>query len=288
MRHKRVIVKFKTPSNELVLDSKSKIRINFTVNKTLSSKPNEANLHIFNLSNSSSKLIGQFGNTVEILAGYDDDVSLIYTGTIRTSVVRRMGANIIIDITALTGFLKEKEPYNDWFLPGTRLDKVCKTVAEKMQLRVIDTNIKIDGVVGFRGLVQTGTCKIVLDSLAKIYGFSWSNQDEEIIVIDDNLYLNAAQNVEKSSIIKVSQIYDNNQENGLGVQVKTTLNSLLKIGNGFRFNSALNPQLSSTNYKCYKITHSGDTYSSLWQTTVIGYQPGFSYFYTKKNKDILL
>lgn len=278
MRIRRVIVKSADRAQEVVVDSLNGFRISFTISKNLSSTPNQATLSIFNAQAKKMEFMSAFGNEVSINAGYDDDLSLIYCGTVRAGGVQRVGADLVANINLQTGFMDNDKQHSEYFDMNQDLSRIIKDIATKSKIKIINENIIVNGTTGFRGVSLIGTCKTILDDLAKIYSFSWSNQDGYLLALDDNEYVRSSTLSESSSIISVSRISENKIDNGLGVKVITQLNPGVKIGNGFEFDSYLNPALSKVVYKVYKILHVGDTHASNWTTTITGFKAGFSYF----------
>lgn len=278
MRIRRVVVKSTNSGQEVTVDSLNGFRISFNISKNLSSTPNQAALNIFNVQSKKMEFMSTFGNKVSISAGYNDDLSLIYCGTVRAGGVRRVGADLVANINLQTGFTDNDKQYSEYFDMNQDLSGIIKDIATKSKIKIVNENIIVNGTTGFRGISLIGTCKTILDDLAKTYSFSWSNQDGYLLALDDNEYVKSSILSESSSIISVSQISENKIDNGLGVKVITQLNPGVKIGNGFEFDSYLNPALSKVIYKVYKISHIGDTHTNNWTTAITGFKAGFSYF----------
>lgn len=94
--------RFVVGSGSAALDL-SKLRIVFDIKKNDRLTPNSADIKIFNLSDDTADRIVKRFTRVQLEAGYNDDIGLIYSGTVIQMVKQREGVDSVLEFTAGDG-----------------------------------------------------------------------------------------------------------------------------------------------------------------------------------------
>ena len=253
--------------------SQRNYRISFSIIKNLSGSLNSCTVKIFNLDLDDAQSLMTYGTQLEAVLIDDNGTYSLFRGHVKYAIHKRQSADIYTEFYAESGMENIKAPISQSF-NASKISEIIPAIASNAQLKYSQSNIIINGFTN--STVLTGTTKDVLDDLAKLYGFSWSIQDGELIAIDDNSTLpNVVNN--QNHIISVTRIADKPDTNGFGINVNLTISPEFKVGAGFKVNSFLNPNISGTVFKCHKIIHSGDSGATNFETTLVGYLPGKTY-----------
>lgn len=261
------------------------LRMQFTVEKSLVGYPNKANIKIYNLKESSRKVLSEKDTEVLLYAGYDD-VVLLFKGNIINAIHRKDQTEWISElycgdsITALNSSVINKT------LPaGSNATTIMNELINSMQGVTKGITEGLTSCINnkrslLRSLQLSGNVKDFLDKLSKQCGFDYSINDGVLETSETNKPLNDA------------PIYTITQKNGMigspersdvGVNVKILLKPDLKLGRRIEIKSiseTLNvgnlyfrkvpPIKNEGIYRIDKMIHNGDTHDNQWETQISG------------------
>jgi hypothetical protein len=177
--------------------SKPGLDVAFSVTKTLKKEPNTIDLTIYNLNEKHRNQIAKVEDpVVQVEAGYEDGMSLIFSGQVRGAFSFREGPDWVTELHSGDAEKKLKNSrISKSYKKGTKLATVINDLV--VQLGVgrgnIDT-IVLDPFLEFleggnetlNGMVVDGSCREQLDSLLVSMGYEWSVQDGDIQVLENN------------------------------------------------------------------------------------------------------
>lgn len=245
------------------------LRVKFEIKKTRTQEQNVSKIELYNLSETTRANIKTEGESVELYAGYGDDIALIFRGNIREVFHKKESENIITTITAGDGDRAFSSSFvNTTLEANTSLQATIETLVSKLQ------GIKKGKIVGIEGLegnktatTLTGTVRDELDRLASKYDFSYTIENEVF-----NLVRNR-QHTGLSEVISVdSGMLDAPIATEKGVDVKTLLNNNLRCNDLFRLES----KFLKRDYRIDELLFSGDTHSTEWFSILKGVSLGTS------------
>lgn len=224
---------------------------------------NELNLSVYNLSPSNRlKLVQDDIDTKKDLrvvfeAGYEDELRIIYQGTIFKGDIEKNGADYINKIQCKDG----GEDFLNSFVSGT----------------VTTKNQAINEIIKNCKYLKKGKINIDNDFLSPkpLYGNIGKvlkeipNEDEELFIRDEKIYLLKKNQVTEKYIPLI------NADTGLikasrsnkRVTIETLFNPALKMGMKCKLESIVNPYLDSE-YKIDSINYTGDADSNDWKMEI--------------------
>jgi hypothetical protein len=150
------------------------------------SKPNQAKIVVYQLSETTRNLLSADHQGVEFLAGYGGDPTLIFRGT-TTNVLHQRPAPGTEWITEIYAGEGEKEMkgtiFNRSYEAGTEIRRVIEDVSRSMGLPVEIDFFAVSNVAQ-ESLTLSGLAKDVLDQLTADYSLRWSIQQGQLEVTD--------------------------------------------------------------------------------------------------------
>jgi len=166
----------------------------FNVVKTLKPEPNKAELTIYNLNPSNrSKLEQMVQAPVQIEAGYQEGMSVLFLGDLRTAITIHQGPDYITKLSSGDGERAVKTARVNVSLKkgSASADKVLEAVAKS--LGVGDGNLKqalnVIKAAGLADLFSEGTVIFgsafrEMNELCKSLGLSWSIQGGKLQILE--------------------------------------------------------------------------------------------------------
>lgn len=225
------------------------LRVQFEVEKTVESAPNEAKIKIFNLTPEHEAQIKEEFDEVILNAGYKDNIGMIFRGNIQNVYRYRDKTDTITEIVASDG---DKDfrlaTLNTTFAAGSTNMDIVDASIDSFQ-GVGNTNrgtIAIPGKVYLRGKVVTGNSRAALDNVSKECGVNWSIQDGELhmIGVDDYLPDNTIVINKDTGMLGSPTVTDK------GVEVRCLLNNLLRVNGQIELDRAsINEKKTSKKFK---------------------------------------
>lgn len=258
------------------------LEIAFEVTKSVLSFPNLANIKLYNANQDTKALLQKKYTQVILNAGYRGNSRLLFKGEVRNVFQTRKGVDAILEIYAGDGERDwQNSSFNKTFTESVSIQRVVKEVlASFTELSVGALQGVPDIADKLRGRTLSGSSKDVMDQLADEYGFSWSIQDGEILVVPDEEPLEGTQAV---LISAATGMIGSPTITEIGADVTTLLNPELLPNRGFVIESiAADVQLGNLFfrnvprttaegfYKVQEVVFSGNTRNGEWVANVKG------------------
>lgn len=258
------------------------LRIAFEVTKSMLSYPNLGRIKIFNPNKETLSSVQKKFTEVSLSIGYGDQTKLLFKGDVRNVFQEKRDADRIITIYAGDGDRSwQNSNVNKTFGENvslkTVLDEITKTF---LGILPPDLSSVPDVADKLRGQVISGSSKDALNQLGEDYGFQWSIQDGELVVVFNDSILRPNEAVlitSRTGMIGSPTITE------IGADVETLLNPELLPNRSFQveskgarvtlgnlyFRDVPNAGADGV-YKIQEVTHRGDTHTDVWSSTVKG------------------
>lgn len=240
----------------------------------LSRDPNDCEIKIYNLSKNSRAKLETNNIPVIIEAGYIDEISEIFKGTLHFGSTFRTSTEWITTLQVGDGAKNTKTSrINTSFRGGTPVGQVLQTVADAMGLDVGNLKEKVasNGARSIlkefvSGVVLSGKASDAMDQVTKSLGLSWSSQGGKLqllskkeVTSDPPIVLSG-----ETGLIGSPEV----GEDGV-VKAKSLLNG--KIFPGRQINITSDTVVGS--FRVEKIRHKADTWGSEWSTEILEASP---------------
>jgi hypothetical protein len=242
------------------------MRVSFDITKSITKEANEAEIKIYNLSESTRSAITAKGAKVVLQAGYQDTLAQIFIGDARQVKHKQEGVDWVSTITCGDGArAMQFARVSESFAGGTQSAQVIKRIAEvaKIDIGNLDTILPdIDGEFT-QGYAVHGIAFVELEKLLKVAGYTLSVQDGALLAVTDTststetvLILNR-----ESGLIGSPQMSSEDKKDKKPVlTVRSLLQPDLKPGRRVRLRSAQ----YNGDFRVEKVKHTGDTNGSDW------------------------
>lgn len=158
------------------------LQMTFEVTKTARRGSNKATIKIWNLSDASVGHLEQTGTVVDLIAGYDENFALLFSGDVakRGVTTTREGKDRITTIEAGNKENALREARSDFSLaPDSGTDDVIRRVADKMGVGVGNVSDLVHRKY-LTGFVHSGLARDVLDRVSDDLGVRWSIQNGQL------------------------------------------------------------------------------------------------------------
>jgi len=159
------------------------LHMTFDIIANRRSKPNQAKIGIYNLSETSRNLLEEKHQGIEFKAGYQKEPVLIFRGTTNNIVNRRAAPDWYTEIYAGDG---QKEfnsaHFNKAYAAGTPVKQILRDLTNALGLpsEIDDQTV---GDVLAAGLALSGRVKDCLDQVTADYGLAWSIQHGTVEIV---------------------------------------------------------------------------------------------------------
>ena len=257
MKHRKIIVEFKTPAGDKRLDG---IEVKFSVDKLMSAVMNKASVDICNLAQEDIEYLTTYTSQfiainerkrIRIFAGYEEDgVSLIFDG----DVVEGMPTNPPdrwIRMKALSGYYTNKEPVSKTLNGDLSVQEVCSEAANLLGVPMIFEATSVKKISDFS---FTGDKRKILKDLNELGDITAYEDDGVLMVVDKDKPRNS---LEVRYIDENSGLIGVPKPDPLGIECTVLLDNSLKIGQQIYIESKIFPSASGL-YYIYELKHSGD------------------------------
>ncbi len=245
------------------------LRMAFKVEKTLKSHPNQAELRIWNLSKDSRAKMKK-DLLVSIQAGYQEDISLIFSGTMRKVDHPQVGPDIITRARIGDGEKEiKKSKISTSFKGKATPEQVLKKLAEATGLKVGNAIKKaqkgdLDGALKelTTGVVLSGNPYDIMQTTARNLGYDLSVQDGALIMLgadetlDYSAYLLSAQ----TGLVGSPEQAESSVVKGGIIKCVSLLNGELIPGREVMLKS----RQFDGSCRIEKVTFQGDTHGAEW------------------------
>lgn len=162
-------------------------RVSFSIKRTLSSKPNQGQIAIYNLTEDARTYLEEPGLPVTLIAGYRDAFATIFAGQVWQTRHHRGDTEIVSTIAANDGTTAYLKHLRASWAKGTPKRDVVKAIAEGMGLAVSPATLDLVQGVYSGPRVVAGPAAYELDLIANTVGLQWSIQNGALalVPIDD-------------------------------------------------------------------------------------------------------
>jgi len=258
------------------------LRVSFEITKSILSFPNLARITLYNPNQDTISALEEKYTRIVLNAGYEGDLRLLFKGDVRNVFQTKTGRDRLLTIYSGDG---EKSWQNATFNKTLSENLSIKSAIEEVLKTFSDVNIgTLQGLPQvadkLRGQVLSGSSKDIMDNFAEEYGFSWSIQDEEVIITPDQEPLEGDEAV---SVTAATGMIGSPTITEIGVDVTTLLNPRLLPNRGFIIES-LNADVAIGNlffrnikrtsaeglYKIQEVIFRGDSRDGDWLSSVKG------------------
>lgn len=250
-------------------ENKQALRIAFRVERTLAKEPNTAELTIYNLSKATRAIIGGGTSKIPVVieAGYEGNVSQIFSGDLGPVAIQLDGTNVVTSLQSKdAGRNYRNARVNVSFKGGLKPDVLAKAISSAFGVspgnlfqKLTSVPPRTDLQVFAKGVVVSGKAEFEMDKLMKSLGFEWSIQDGAIQVLEPTATVGTRISVLSSGTGLVGSPEPG--EKGI-VTARTLLQPDLVPGQRVQFVTA---NINGF-YRIQKSTFTGDTWQSDWYT----------------------
>lgn len=258
------------------------LKVNFEITKSILSFPNLARISIYNANSETLSLLNKKFTKVILNAGYAGDLRLLFKGEIRNVFKSKVGTDRVATIYAADGEQAwQNATFNKTFSENISIKSAVEEVLKTFKDITIGSIAGVPEVADkLRGQSLSGSSKDILDNFADEYGFTWSIQDEEIIITpieeplqgDEAVLVNAATGMIGSPTITeigadVTTLLNPRMLPNRAFKIES-INADVQLGNLF-FRSIPRTDAEGT-YKIQEVVFRGDSREGDWICTSKG------------------
>jgi hypothetical protein len=163
-----------------------KLRMSFSIEKSLTETLNTSTIRIYNLSPSSRKLVEAPNNAVILKAGYTRDIGAvtIFVGIVRRSLTTRQGPDWVTELELDDGLIAYRDSkYTATFQPGASGIAVLRQVADQFGLPVMKLPDGLQDKIYPNGFAFVGRVRDAMNKVCNYLGCEWSIQNQEIQIL---------------------------------------------------------------------------------------------------------
>lgn len=241
------------------------LELSFEVTKSLKKSANKAKITVYNLSLASIGALEEKGTVVQLLAGYKDNMALLFTGQVAKKgvVSKRDGNTVTTEIDAGDGELDLAKTRSDLSLAaGATSTEILRALISKMGIG--EGNLDTLPTKTFVGAyIHSGWARDAIAGVCRDIGVTWS--------IQDGVFQALAPSAAKAGEVAVLL----NATTGLigaptrekeGIQATSLMQPRLKPGGLVRVES----EWVTGDYKITEVTHKGDFRGGSWYSEIKG------------------
>jgi len=246
------------------------LRINFDVTRDLKGKTNRVLCNIFNLKEATRNKMAVDKPIVEIEAGYTENFGVIFAGTGTQVTSEKTATGYVTAIEGKDGFRTLTRFLNESFAPNIPFQTVLLAVVNSLGVDVTQAKLDINAGIfttdlAKQGYVLSGRADKLLDGFAKTFDFTWSIQNNELImVLRDEAVVGSAILLTPTTGLVGSplQILDEKRPNIKMIKGRSLLHPGIIPGRRLLIEASQAEGI----YKVNKIQHRGDTHGDDWHT----------------------
>jgi hypothetical protein len=180
-----------------------KLRLQFKVRRSLTKHPNTCDVTIANLAPSTRVDLETKPLLVQLNAGYDDNLELLFLGDLRFGMTKQKDTNWETLLQLGDGDCMHRwARVNKSYAPGTPVKTVLRDAARSMGFQ-LPKNVEQDPALNQsfdNGRTSHGFTRDELTKLLSPYGYHWSIQNGALLVLRDD-------DVSVSSAIPIGEAY---------------------------------------------------------------------------------
>lgn len=260
----------------------SELRIEFEITKSILSFPNVARITIFNYAPETRVLLEQRHAHISLNAGYEGNVGLLFQGEVRNVFASRDRELSTLTVYAGDGQKDwENAAINKTFSESVSVSAAIQEVLGSFQdtpvgyaLGLPDTPDKL------RGQTLSGPSREIMDQFAEEYGFEWSIQNGEIVIVPLNEAIDSDEAIVISSetgMIGTPTITEIGADVTTALDARIIPNAPIEIRsasaevaiNNLYFRDVKKTDASGF-YKVMEVTFRGDSHGNEWTASIKG------------------
>jgi hypothetical protein len=253
------------------------MRISFSIQKSVSSSANSAEVKLYNLAPSTRNGMGKEFDSITLEAGYippgqSGNVGIIFKGAIRDVEHRREGPDIITIISCGDGDKAlRRATISKSYQAGTPVKDVIDDIAKELENEGISRGeFKYPDALKDkkfkRPYAACGSCARELDVIGRGNGFYWSTQNETLEIIPSDGFVGGVALISpETGMIGTPAITDN------GVRVSALLNPEIRPNRRVQLESqTLEMNGDNGMYRVSEVTYTGDNHSGDFKVDITG------------------
>ena len=160
----------------------SPLHINFEIEKSDVSVPNNAKIQIWNLAPVTIQLLEAPGTKVELKAGYADNMPVLLVGDVTCVTTTLDGTDMLTEIEVVDGYHELRSTYVGISVDTPKSSKeLYEMVAKKMGVGIVFAPY-LDFCTHSMGYVYLGRCSDCLDNIASYNAHLWTIQNGVLLI----------------------------------------------------------------------------------------------------------
>ena len=242
-----------------------------------------ADLRLYNLSDETRGPLLRRGTAIVLVAGYEDNKDVIFTGKIENAFRDGNPPNVFLHVLCATGTQPNitKDPIQISLGKPAKTIDIIKQCASSMGYPInIDKGADSVFADYLDGYSSIGNPHEIMHSLAYDRKFNWLISDDKVIIVPANSFRQGAPHKIswETGMVGVPEVSEK------GVDVSVRLNPKIKIGSQvdieskrstFSFGSLYYENIQNSKgtgiFKVNRISHSGDTHGDTWTSRLVTY-----------------
>lgn len=266
-----------TINNGKVIDG---LRISFRVERVAGDAYAKLKLDIFNLVLRKENEVGNIlnkGDVITLEAGYEDNVSVLFLGTITNIVITKVQIDTITTVYCSDNRNESRPLINSSYRNQSSLVSVISDIAFEANIDIAEISIDSQNIKG--NLTYSKPFDEIMNSLANTYDFTWYVYNFELY-----LYQNRTANINKQVLLinASTGLLDTPILTQKGIDIKMLLEPSVKWKDIYEVQSG-GLQLAQGNLEIndritagegrqsvLSVIHTGDTHSNTWFTEIEG------------------
>jgi hypothetical protein len=236
---------------------------------------------LYNLKEETAKKLYTINGSIELRAGYADTINTVFKGTMINTFRERDNANTLHRILARGGSQSTSVSIEETLGKGSTVEDAVRACALAMGYPVVGAEALASLGTYIRGLSLHGDPRQYMNSLAKQFGFSYTIENDRIVVMPDN----GTRNVTPIIVSAQTGMEGIPEITEIGCKIRMRLRPDVQIGgriqieagfksfnfNGLYFKGV--PRSAGTGeYRIFQVKHSGDSHGDTWTTTIEGFR----------------
>lgn len=244
------------------------MRIKFRVDRSLTRTPNQCDVWISNLAAPTRKDLATLPLTVRLAAGYDGVARLLFQGDLHfgMSEIQRAGWLSLMQVgdgDRSYNYARVRRSYKS----GTTVRTILRDAAASMGL-TLPENLNSDGALDrqmLTGAVAHGDARDELTRLLAPFGYHWSVQNGELVVLrDDEVTSDAMIPVDQAHGMIGSPEFGAPPRSGKPPHVRVRMELYPEISPGDLVQ--VTSEDINGRFRVERVRHEGDTHEPQWET----------------------
>jgi len=258
------------------------LRVAFRVERIVADAYAKMKIDIYNLKTekeSENETAFKSGDPISVDAGYEGNVSTVFSGTIRNVQKVRSGVDIITTIFASDLKTENDKIISVSYRKQSKLTSLISDVAFEADIEIAEISVKSQNIKG--KIVYAKKFSEIMNDLARSYNFTWYIFNGELYIYD----INSANTKKEILVIDATTgLLDSPVLTQKGIDVKMLLEPSVKPMDRYEVRSG-GVQLAQNGLEVVErlsnglglqtvlsVVHTGDTHATQWFTEIEGYR----------------